>query len=153
SRSSNTGEALSSNGANDMVTAQRPGVLQHCRRAAFLPDGGGLTDGQLLECFIQRREEAAFEALVRRPGPMVLGVCRRVLGPDEDAEAAFQAAFLVLVRKAASLTARERVGNWLYGVAYRVALQARAARPVKEKQVNALPEPEAAAAPDLGSEL
>jgi RNA polymerase sigma factor (sigma-70 family) len=141
------------NGANNMVTGHHAGVLHHCRRAAFLHDGGGLTDGQLLECFIHRREEAAFEALVRRHGPMVLGVCRRVLAHDQDAEDAFQATFLVLVRKAASLTARERVGNWLYGVAYRVALQAKAARPVKEKQVNAMPEPEAVAAPDLWSDL
>ena len=60
-------------------------VLRHLRRAALLPDGGGLTDGQLLERFLGRRDEVAFEALVRRHGPMVLGVCRRVLRDHHDA--------------------------------------------------------------------
>src|SRR5579884_283612 len=78
----------------------------------------GCDDGQLLERYLARREEAAFEALVRRHGPMVLGVCRRVLRHSHDAEDAFQATFLVLVRKAASIRPRQQVGNWLYGVAY-----------------------------------
>jgi RNA polymerase sigma factor (sigma-70 family) len=109
-----------------------------------------MTDGQLLECFITRRDEAAFEALVRRHGPMVLGVCRRVLRNTHDAEDAFQATFLVLARKAPSIGLRELVGNWLYGTAYRAALEAKAARRrVRERQVSAMPEPEAAAeAPD-----
>lgn len=84
-----------------------------------------MTDGQLLETFIQRRDEAAFEALLDLHGPMVLGVCRRVLGNHHDAEEAFQATFLVLSRKAASIMPRNRVGNWLYGVAYRTALKAK----------------------------
>jgi RNA polymerase sigma factor (sigma-70 family) len=112
-------------------------VIRHLRRAALLDRGGGLTDGQLLESFLTRREEAAFEALLRRHGPMVLGVCRRVLGNPHDAEDAFQATFLVLIRKAASLRSRELVGNWLYGVAYRTAMKARAMsakRRTKEKQ-------------------
>jgi RNA polymerase sigma factor (sigma-70 family) len=103
-----------------------------------------MTDGQLLECFVARRDEAAFEALVRRYGPMVLGTCRRVLRHSQDAEDAFQAAFLVLARKAASIGQRELLGNWLYGVAYRTALDARAAaarRRARERQVNPLPEP------------
>src|SRR5438128_1010763 len=95
-------------------------------RALVLRDGAGLSDGQLLECFIAGREDAAFEALVRRHGPMVLGVCRRVLRNHHDSEDAFQATFLVLARKAASVVPREAVGNWLYGVAYRTALKARA---------------------------
>ncbi len=66
------------------------GVLHHLRRVALRRDGGGLTDGQLLERFLATREEAAFEALVRRHGPMVLGVCRRVLSSSHHAEDAFQ---------------------------------------------------------------
>src|SRR5262249_4662720 len=89
------------------------------------PDGGTLTDGELLGCYIERRDGAAFAALVRRHGPMVLAVCRRVLGNRHDAEDAFQAVFLVLVRRAASVVPRQGVGNWLYGVAYRTALEGR----------------------------
>jgi RNA polymerase sigma factor (sigma-70 family) len=117
-------------------------LLQQVRTGALR----GLTDGQLLACFIDRRDEAAFEALVRRHGPMVLGVCRRVLGTIHDAEDAFQATFLVLARKAASLRSRELVGNWLYGTAYRTALEARAVlarRRAREKQVGDMPEPQA----------
>lgn len=103
----------------------------------------GMTDGQLLQGFIAQREEAAFEALVSRHGPMVLGVCRRLLGNSQDAEDAFQATFLVLVRKASSVVPRDAVGNWLYGVAYRTSLEARARmirRRAKEKQVKDMPE-------------
>src|SRR5262249_48613649 len=85
---------------------------------------GGATDPQLLESFLAGREEAAFAELVRRHGPMVLGVCRRLLG-EGQAEDAFQATFLVLVRRAASVVPRSRVGPWLYGVAHRTALKAR----------------------------
>jgi RNA polymerase sigma factor (sigma-70 family) len=105
-----------------------------------------MTDGQLLERFIAQRDDAAFEALVRRHGPMVLGVCRRVLRNDHDADDAFQATFLVLVHKAVGIRQRELFGNWLYGVAYRTALQARAGarrRRAHEKQVSPMPEPEA----------
>src|SRR5579884_1115666 len=103
------------------------------------------TDEELLDRFVSQRDAAAFETLVRRHGPMVLGVCRRLLQHPKDAEDAFQATFLVLVRKAASLGQRELLGNWLYGVAYRTALDARAAamrRRKREKQVSAMPEPE-----------
>ena len=114
------------------------GVLLHLRRVALQTDGGGLTDRQLLERFLTTHEEATFEALLRRHGPMVLGVCRRVLANTHDAEDAFQATFLVLVQRAASITARESLGNWLYGVAYRTAQRARTAaarRRAKEKQM------------------
>src|SRR6516225_2765251 len=84
------------------------------------------TDGQLLKEYISHREEAALAVLVRRHGPMVWGVCRRVLGNYHDVEDAFQATFLVLVRRAASVVPREMVANWLYGVAHQTALKARA---------------------------
>jgi RNA polymerase sigma factor (sigma-70 family) len=84
-----------------------------------------LTDTQLLDRFISRHDEAAFAALLHRHGPLVLGVCRRVLRDAQDAEDAFQATFLVLVRNAASITKRQSVRSWLYGVAYRIAVKAR----------------------------
>jgi RNA polymerase sigma factor (sigma-70 family) len=125
-----------------MATSRLGRVIQTLRRAT-LPQAG-LTDGQLLESYISSREEAAFAALVHRHGPMVWGVCRRVLRSHHDAEDAFQATFLVLVRKAASLAQREKVANWLYGVAHQTALKARATtakRRAREKQVTAMPEP------------
>jgi RNA polymerase sigma factor (sigma-70 family) len=85
-----------------------------------------VTDRQLLARFARDRDEAAFEALVRRHGPMVLGVCRRVLGSGPDVEDAFQTTFVVLVRRAHSIGRPELLGNWLYGVAFRTALKARA---------------------------
>src|SRR5215831_16853606 len=100
------------------MTTQMSRVIQHLRSALLLREGTDLTDGQLLECCVRRREPAALEALVRRHGPMVWGVCRRILSNHHDAEDAFQATFLVLVRKAASVLPRDRVGNWLYGVAH-----------------------------------
>jgi RNA polymerase sigma-70 factor (ECF subfamily) len=111
-------------------------VVEQLRRAALLPDGAGLTDSQLLELFLSRRDEAAFEILVRRHGPTVLGVCRRILGDWHDAEDDFQATFLVLARKSAVVMPRDRLGNWLYGVACRTALKARTAsarRQAKQK--------------------
>jgi RNA polymerase sigma factor (sigma-70 family) len=102
------------------------------------------TDGQLLSAFIANRDGDAFAGLVRRHGPMILGVCRRITGDQTSAEDAFQAVFLVLARRAATIRPREQVGNWLYGVAYRTALKARAVlarRRSREKQVHVMPEP------------
>jgi RNA polymerase sigma factor (sigma-70 family) len=127
------------------MAATRTGVLDRLCKVALARDGCGLSDGQLLERYVAGRDEAAFEALVRRHGPMVWGVVRRVAGNGPDAEDAFQATFLVLVRKAASLRSRELVGNWLYGVAYRTALKARCAaarRRARERQVEQMPHPE-----------
>ena len=105
---------------------------------------GGLSDGQLLDRFVARREGAVFEAILLRHGPMVWGVCRRVLRDHHDAEDAFQATFLVLARKASTVMPREMLGNWLYGVAYQTAMKARAVRAkrrVRESQVLNMPEP------------
>jgi RNA polymerase sigma factor (sigma-70 family) len=133
-----------------MATSQLSGFIGHLRRSALLPDGGPMTDGQLLERFLARRDEDAFEALVRRHGPMVWAVCRRVLRHLHDAEDAFQATFLVLARKAVSIRQRESVGSWLYGVAFRAALEAKAARRrSRERQVGAVPEPEAVVESDV----
>jgi RNA polymerase sigma factor (sigma-70 family) len=95
-----------------------------CRLAARR--AGNLSDRELMQRFVAGRDEAAFEALVRRHGPMVLQVCRRVLRGEHDAEDVFQATFLVLARKAGTLRQQESVGNWLYGVASRLSLRARA---------------------------
>jgi len=102
-------------------------VLQYLRVAVSPRDGGELTDGQLLRNFVEHADEAAFETLLHRHGATVLGVCRRILGHQQDAEDAFQATFLVLARKAASIVSQETVGNWLYGVAYRTARKAKVA--------------------------
>ena len=110
-----------------MSTETTAAVHACLRRLLFHAAADDATDGRLLECFLARGEGAAFAALVRRHGPMVLGVCRRVLGDWHDAEDAFQATFLVLVRRAASIAPRDAVGPWLYGVAYRTALKARSA--------------------------
>src|SRR5437588_11173336 len=101
-----------------MATNALNGVVRELRRAVGPISTAGPTDGELLEGYIARRDEAAFEELVRRHGPMVLGVCRRILRNQADAEDAFQATFLVLVRKAGSIRPRSLVSNWLYGVAH-----------------------------------
>ncbi len=88
---------------------------------ATVRDACELPDRELLRRFSAGRDADAFEQLVRRHGPMVLGVCRRMLRDADAADDAFQATFLVLVRKAASLRRPELLGNWLYGVAVRIA--------------------------------
>jgi RNA polymerase sigma factor (sigma-70 family) len=118
--------------------------VRQLTRDAFARGEGGPTNGELLGRFVERADEAAFAALVRRHGPMVLGVCRRVLQHVHDADDAFQATFLTLVHRAAALRQRDLVANWLYGVAYRTALEARtrrARRRTKERSLVEIADP------------
>jgi RNA polymerase sigma factor (sigma-70 family) len=108
-----------------MASVRAGATWAQIQRLFGLGTVSGLSEWQLLERYALRRDEAAFAALVARHAPMVLGVCRRVLHDPEDVEDAFQATFLVLVRKAKVLRPHDAVGHWLYGVAYRVALRAR----------------------------
>ncbi len=114
------------------MSAARKGLasrdLDRLFRRGVVPDG----DGALLAEFLAGGDESAFETIVARHGPMVLGVCRRLLGDPHDADDAFQATFLVLVRKAGQIRDADRLGPWLYGVATRVATKARA-RDVRRK--------------------
>src|SRR5262245_37888134 len=125
-----------------MMTSKIRTLIDRFRSGGLLPDAGVPTDSELLGSFIDRRDETALAVLVRRHGAMVWGVCRRLLS-HHDAEDAFQATFLVLVRKAASVTPRALVGNWLYGVAHQSALHARrtaSRRQAREVQVRQMPE-------------
>src|SRR5262245_14212652 len=103
------------------MTRHRLGtVVRQLRQAAADP-----TDAALLQAYLQCQDGDAFAALVRRYQGLVAGVCRRVLGHEQDAEDAAQAAFLVLAKKAGSVRKGESLASWLYGTAYRIALQAR----------------------------
>jgi RNA polymerase sigma factor (sigma-70 family) len=105
-----------------MASGQLDDAVRRICRLAGADEAG---DGQLLERFAVGQDERAFATLVRRHGPMVLGVCERVLGHRHDAEDAFQAAFLILFRRARSLKVRVSLASWLYKVTYHVALAAR----------------------------
>jgi RNA polymerase sigma factor (sigma-70 family) len=127
-----------------MVTGQAGGVLRQLHRLLGTSGVEELNDGQLLERFCAHGDEAAFATLVRRHGPMVLGVCRRLLG-HADADDAFQATFVVLFRRARALERRSSLAGFLYTVAYHVALRARAAsvrRRSQERQVADMPRAE-----------
>lgn len=122
-------------------------VMQYVRHLAGPPEAATLTDRELIQAFVSRRDEAAFAALVHRHGALVWGVCRRVLATAQDAEDAFQAVFLVLARKAPSVSWRSDVSNWLYDVSVRTACKARvlaARRRVCERKAHSMPVPETA---------
>jgi RNA polymerase sigma factor (sigma-70 family) len=106
-----------------MATAQLGSLLRYVHKLAAGRGSLQRTDRELLDDFSARRDEAAFAALVARHGPMVLRVCQRVLNHEQDAEDAFQASFLILARKSASIRKREALAEWLHGVAYRTAME------------------------------
>jgi RNA polymerase sigma factor (sigma-70 family) len=108
-----------------MSIARQNSFIRRPRGDLAAGEPSDLSDAELLDRWLALRDEAAFEVLLWRHGPMILGVCRRVLGNDADAEDAFQAAFLLLVRKAAAIRRHGSVAAWLFQVAYRVALRAR----------------------------
>jgi RNA polymerase sigma factor (sigma-70 family) len=118
-------------------------VIRHLHKIVLRQRDAGLNDGELLARFIEQRDEGAITTLVRRHGPMVWGVCRRTLRNEHDAEDAFQATFLVLIRKASSVRQRDTVGNWLYGVAQQTALKARSSEArlrARERLMASVPE-------------
>jgi RNA polymerase sigma factor (sigma-70 family) len=117
-----------------MASGQLDVVLRHIHQLAGTPSAEAVRDGQLLQRFAEAGEEAAFAALVRRHGPMVLGVCRRVLRDVHEAEDAFQATFLVLLRRSRALDRRGSLAGWLHAVAYHVALRARAQAARRQRQ-------------------
>jgi RNA polymerase sigma factor (sigma-70 family) len=127
-----------------MAGASSREVLRHLNTLFQCGAAGQQSDEELLERFVASRDEAAeaaFAALVERHGAMVFGVCRRVLGNRHAAEDAFQATFLVLARKAAAIAHREQLASWLFGVARRAALDARARagrQKANEKRLNAM---------------
>src|SRR5262249_46804991 len=112
--------------ATTMSNLQAGILLRHIRKLATADSISHLRDGQLLERFTAQRDEAAFAVLIERHGPMVLGVCRRVLHHQHDAEAASQAVCRTLARKAGSIRQHEALSGWLYRVAYYTAAKARA---------------------------
>ncbi|MCI0378111.1 MAG: sigma-70 family RNA polymerase sigma factor, partial [Gemmataceae bacterium] len=120
-------------------------VLHELNRIVAPAGTDELGDAELLQRFARRRDQAAFELLVWRHGPMVFGLCQRLLRHEQDAEDALQATFLVLVRKASSISKKESLASWLYKVAYRIACRARARTPALSNQSAIL---EAKGAPD-----
>jgi RNA polymerase sigma factor (sigma-70 family) len=131
-----------------MANAHLEIVVRHLRQLVGPPGAEAATDRQLLEQFTARQEEAAFALLLRRHGPMVMNVCRRVLGNLHDAEDVFQATFLVLARKARSIRKQESVGCWLHAVAYRLALKVRA-QAARRRAQEFRPTPMTPTAPDF----
>ena len=130
-----------------MAEAKLPSLLRHLRHVVVHHCDGGLSDADLLQRFVAARDPAAFEVLVWRHGPMVLGVCRRVLGHYHDAEDALQATFLALARQAGSIGKRASLAGWLCKVAYRVAFRARKRASVRASEAVALDELPACTAP------
>jgi RNA polymerase sigma factor (sigma-70 family) len=120
------------------------GVIKYLRAVCDAPRGGDLSDAEILGRFLDQREETAFALLVQRHGPMVRGVCRRVLGDRDSADDSFQATFVVLARSAGSIRSAGSLASWLYGVANRIARKARTqleGRRRREKPFTDMPQP------------
>ncbi|HEV2949275.1 MAG TPA: sigma-70 family RNA polymerase sigma factor [Gemmataceae bacterium] len=137
-----------------MIHGRLSPILRHLRRVIPPREANGISDAQLLERFVHQNDEAAFELLLWRHGPMVWTLCRRILPDFHEAEDAFQAAMLVLARKAGSINKRLSLASWLYKVAFRIALRARAdsARRAKLEKRN-LTLPPQVFVPDLGNDV
>jgi len=128
-----------------MASGQLGQLIQHLRSYLGAQTAQASTDGELLQRFAAQGDQQAYAALVERYAPLVVGVCRRVLQDEHAAEDAFQATFLVLWRKASSLDGRGSIANWLYTVAYHLALKAKIRadqRRAHERQVPAMPDVE-----------
>jgi RNA polymerase sigma factor (sigma-70 family) len=126
-------------------------VLRQLSRIAAERAPAANADGELMARFLSRRDDEAFAVLMRRHGPMVLGVCRRVLGHTQDAEDSFQATFMLLAQRAGSIRKRDSLSSWLHGVAYRLSARARTRRQSRPVSTYSAPltdvtEPGAAAA-------
>ena len=125
-----------------MVNGRTSGLIRQIVRVFHEGTLAGLSDGEILGRFVDDRDEAAFEALLVRHGPMVLNVCRQILRHPDDAEDAFQATFLALACKAGTLRIGGSLGPWLYRVASRVAARAdRRRRGDRERSGGPIPEP------------
>jgi RNA polymerase sigma factor (sigma-70 family) len=130
-----------------MGEGQLGGVLAEVRRLIDTRTASELSDAQLLTVYTEGRDQAAFEALLRRYGALVLSVCRRRLSDPEDIEDAFQATFVVLVRKAGTIQGRAQLSSWLYGVANRIALRLAAQRSRRRQRHRPLEDQPAALQP------
>jgi DNA-directed RNA polymerase specialized sigma24 family protein len=111
---------------SSMASGQLTPVIRHLRRMVRPKRGDGVSDAQLLDRFVLQNDEAAFELLLSRHGPMVWALCRRILRDHHEAEDAFQATMLILARKARSIGQYHSLASWLFKVAFRIALRARA---------------------------
>src|SRR5437870_9204616 len=141
-----SGATLLSRGAAMSATMRFRRVLKSLRQHLAAADGTATADRDLLTRYVASREEAAFAVLVKRHGPMVLSICRRLLRHVHDAEDAFQATFLILARKAAAIRKRESVSSWLHSVAFRVAYRLRgksARQSARQRPFPDVPQPDA----------
>jgi RNA polymerase sigma factor (sigma-70 family) len=119
-----------------MANVKLRSAVRHLRRLVAEPKDRNRTDGELLRAFVSSNDQPSFAQVVKRHGPMVLSVCRRVLHREQDAEDAFQATFLLLARKASAIRKQESLGSWLHGVAYHMATDARKAAARRRRREN-----------------